>query len=324
MGRRGPRRAAGPRPVDRRRLLRRRPLGRVVHRGRLAAHRRRRDDLARGLHPARRPHQGPRQIGRRVDLLGRARERDHGPPEGQRGGRHRPPRRALGRASAGLRRARAGRRHRRRRGARLPRGARRASGGSPSASSSSRRSRRPRSASSPRRRCASASPRRARPVTRRPRPRRPATDALAAGLVAAVASGVPSTAVTLARGESLLDGARAAGSLLVRDPERGRRRAARRRGPGAPGALARLGGGAGAGRAERVRARRLRARRRGDRGARPRRDRAALRAARPRAPAGPPVGRPRRVRPRRRGRPAACRAERQLRRRGRRVRRVAW
>jgi hypothetical protein len=40
-------------------------------------------------------------------------------------------------------------------------------------------------------------------------------DALAAGLVAAVVSGAPSTAITLARGESLLDGGVAAGSLLV-------------------------------------------------------------------------------------------------------------
>ena len=38
---------------------------------------------ARGLHPARRPHQGPGQVRRRVDLLGRARERDHGPPRGR-------------------------------------------------------------------------------------------------------------------------------------------------------------------------------------------------------------------------------------------------
>jgi hypothetical protein len=58
-------------------------------------------------------------------------------------------------------------------------------------------------------------------VTRRPRPRRPATDALAAGLAAAVLSGVPSTAWTLARREPLLDGARAAGSLLLRDEEAG-------------------------------------------------------------------------------------------------------
>jgi hypothetical protein len=41
-------------------------------------------------------------------------------------------------------------------------------------------------------------------------------DALAAGLIAAAASGAPSTAWTLARGESLLEGGRAAGSLLLR------------------------------------------------------------------------------------------------------------
>ena len=46
--------------------------------------------------------------------------------------------------------------------------------------------------------------------------RRPAGgDAVLAGLVAAVTSGAPSTAVTLARGEDLLEGARAAGSLLL-------------------------------------------------------------------------------------------------------------
>ncbi len=40
-------------------------------------------------------------------------------------------------------------------------------------------------------------------------------DALAAGTAGAVLSGVPSTAVTLLRGESLLDGATAAGSILL-------------------------------------------------------------------------------------------------------------
>jgi hypothetical protein len=40
-------------------------------------------------------------------------------------------------------------------------------------------------------------------------------DALAAGTAGAVLSGVPSTAVTLARRESLLDGATAAGSILL-------------------------------------------------------------------------------------------------------------
>ena len=62
---------------------------RVVHRRRLA----RTGDVAtidaERLHPHRRPHQGRHQVRRRVDLLGRARERDHGPPRGGRGRRHR-------------------------------------------------------------------------------------------------------------------------------------------------------------------------------------------------------------------------------------------
>ena len=41
------------------------------------------------------------------------------------------------------------------------------------------------------------------------------TDALAAGAAGAVLSGVPSTTVTVLRGESLLDGAIAAGSILL-------------------------------------------------------------------------------------------------------------
>jgi hypothetical protein len=40
-------------------------------------------------------------------------------------------------------------------------------------------------------------------------------DALAAGLIAAAVSGAPSTAITLARGESVLESGVAAGSLLV-------------------------------------------------------------------------------------------------------------
>jgi hypothetical protein len=40
-------------------------------------------------------------------------------------------------------------------------------------------------------------------------------DALPAGLVAAVVSGLPSTAVALARGDDVLEGARAAGALLL-------------------------------------------------------------------------------------------------------------
>jgi hypothetical protein len=40
-------------------------------------------------------------------------------------------------------------------------------------------------------------------------------DALHAGLVAAVVSGAPSTAIALARGDDVLEGARAAGTLLL-------------------------------------------------------------------------------------------------------------
>jgi hypothetical protein len=42
-------------------------------------------------------------------------------------------------------------------------------------------------------------------------------DALAAGLAAAVLSGAPSTLVTLARGEDLLESGRAAGSIVLGD-----------------------------------------------------------------------------------------------------------
>jgi hypothetical protein len=43
----------------------------------------------------------------------------------------------------------------------------------------------------------------------------PVHDALHAGLVAAAVSGAPSTAIALARGDDVLDGARAAGTLLL-------------------------------------------------------------------------------------------------------------
>jgi hypothetical protein len=45
-------------------------------------------------------------------------------------------------------------------------------------------------------------------------------DALAAGAAGALLSGVPSTAVTVLRRESLLDGVTAAGSILLRDERR--------------------------------------------------------------------------------------------------------
>jgi len=45
-------------------------------------------------------------------------------------------------------------------------------------------------------------------------------DAAVAGAVAAATSGVPSTVVALARGDDVLDGARAAGTLLLPDETR--------------------------------------------------------------------------------------------------------
>ena len=41
------------------------------------------------------------------------------------------------------------------------------------------------------------------------------SDVLRAGLIAAAVSGVPSTAIALARGDDVLDGARAAGTILL-------------------------------------------------------------------------------------------------------------
>ena len=59
------------------------------------------------LHPAHRPGQGRDQVRRRVDLLGRPRERADGPRRRRRGGGDRHPGREVGRAAAGLgRRAR--------------------------------------------------------------------------------------------------------------------------------------------------------------------------------------------------------------------------
>src|SRR4051794_13075608 len=94
-------------------------------RGRLAAHRRRRPARRRLLHQARRPHEGPREVGRRVDLLGRARERRHGPSEGDGGGGRRRAGRRVGRATVRVRRAVRGRAARRRGAALVPLRARR-------------------------------------------------------------------------------------------------------------------------------------------------------------------------------------------------------
>ena len=86
-----------------------------VHRRRVAAHRRRRGDGRARLRPHHRPHQGPDQVGRRMDLVGRPRERADGASGHRRGGGDRDPRPEVERAAAGVHRLEAGRRHRARR-----------------------------------------------------------------------------------------------------------------------------------------------------------------------------------------------------------------
>ena len=85
LGRRDHGRGAGARALDRRRLSRFGRARRQVVGGRLAAHRRRRHRRLRGLHEDHRPHQGPDQVRRRVDQLGRSGERAHGPSRRERG-----------------------------------------------------------------------------------------------------------------------------------------------------------------------------------------------------------------------------------------------
>ena len=81
-----------------------------VHRRRVAAHRRRRGDGRARLRPHHRPHQGPDQVGRRMDLVGRPGERADGASGHRRGGGDRDPRPEVERAAAGLHRLEAGRR----------------------------------------------------------------------------------------------------------------------------------------------------------------------------------------------------------------------
>ena len=103
------------------------------------------------------PHQGRDQVGRRVDLLGRARERGHGAPRRLRGRRHRRPRPQVVRAPAGRRRPQAGRSlDPADLVAFLPTGCR--DGGSPTSGPSSTRCPRRASASSTRRSCAPPTP----------------------------------------------------------------------------------------------------------------------------------------------------------------------
>ena len=100
MGRRGDGRARGARAVGRGELLRRARAGRPLDGRRLVPHRRHRLDPSARLHPDQGPLEGRDQVGRRVDLVGRARERADGASGGRRGGGDRDPRRQVGRAAA--------------------------------------------------------------------------------------------------------------------------------------------------------------------------------------------------------------------------------
>jgi fatty-acyl-CoA synthase len=110
------------RAVGRVRLLRRR-IGRRLPR-RMAADGRHRPRRREGLPAHHRSREGPHQVGGRVDLVHGARERAHGPSRHRRGSGRRQARRALERASPGLRGRQARRRPKPGGAARLPRRAR--------------------------------------------------------------------------------------------------------------------------------------------------------------------------------------------------------
>ena len=135
------------------------PSGDEKFDSRLAAHRRHRGDRRARLRADHRPREGRDQVRRRVDLLGRARERGDGPPRRDRGGGDRQARRALVRAPAVLRGAARGGADERRGARRAPDAGASRSGGCRTSSRSSRRFRRRASASSTRRCCAASWPR---------------------------------------------------------------------------------------------------------------------------------------------------------------------
>ena len=143
----------GERSVGGRRLLPRRGHAGQI-RPRLAAHGRHRGGGRERVGADHRPLEGRDQVRRRVDLLGGARERGHGPPRRDRGRGDRQARRALGRAPALLRGAAGGVRRGRRGAARAPARDGSRNGGCRTSSRSSTRSPRRASASSTRRCCA--------------------------------------------------------------------------------------------------------------------------------------------------------------------------
>ena len=97
---RGDGRARGARPLGRRRLLRHARAGGALDRGRLVQDRRHRVLPPQRLRDDQGPLEGRDQVGRRVDLVGRPRERADGAPVHRRGGRDRDPAREVGRAAA--------------------------------------------------------------------------------------------------------------------------------------------------------------------------------------------------------------------------------
>ena len=110
-----------------------------------------------GLRDDQGPLEGRDQVRRRVDLVGRPRERADGAPRDRGGGGDRDPAREVGRAAAGGVRAAGGPDRDAGRAARVPRAQLRQVLAARTRSSSSRRSRRRRSASSARPRCGSSS-----------------------------------------------------------------------------------------------------------------------------------------------------------------------
>ena len=102
-------------------VLRHARAGRALDRRRLVQDRRRRRDAPARLHPDQGSLEGRDQVRRRVDLVGRARERADGAPGDRRGGRDRGARREVGRAAARRGRAARGPDRDRRGAARVPR-----------------------------------------------------------------------------------------------------------------------------------------------------------------------------------------------------------